>query len=83
MFTKIQETWKSAATTTYTSVVAAKTYMLNKITTDKKAQGIIEYGLILALVALGLVGTMGSMRNAISAKFAEAIAAIKGAKSPG
>ena len=63
----------------YTKAIAFKQSIITTITEDKKAQGVIEYGLLLALIALALVGIMGDMRDAIAAKFQEAISMIKGA----
>ncbi|MPL69035.1 hypothetical protein SDC9_14768 [bioreactor metagenome] len=36
---------------------------------NEKGQGMVEYGLILALIAVAVVGTLGVMGDDISAKF--------------
>lgn len=38
---------------------------LNKITTNEQAQGILEYGIIIALVSLAVLGGIGGLKNAI------------------
>ncbi len=78
-----KEMWKDSCIKIYSTYITTKQRILSYVTEDKKAQGVIEYGLILALVALALVGSMDGMKNAISQKFAEAISVINGAKGNG
>ena len=44
---------------------------------NNKAQGIIEYGLLLAVVAVALIAIITQLKNKIQSKIQEAINGIK------
>lgn len=44
---------------------------------DKKGQGMVEYGLILALIAVVVIGALTSMGTDITALFTKTGAALK------
>ena len=45
--------------------------MLKKLLMDESGQGMVEYGLIIAVVALIVVGAIATMGGGLSAKFGE------------
>ena len=45
---------------------------------DKKAQGILEYGIIIAVVSLGVLSAVTGVKNAIVSKLSEATKQILG-----
>ena len=47
------------------------------VLSDNKAQGIIEYGLLLAVVAVALIAIITQLKNKIQSKIQEAINGIK------
>lgn len=44
---------------------------------EQKAQGIIEYGLLLAIVAVALIGVITQLKNKIEDKLKQSIEGIK------
>ena len=50
-----------------------------RITDDERGQGIVEYGIVLAVVALLLIGPLTTLRESITAKLNQAAQAISGA----
>jgi pilus assembly protein Flp/PilA len=54
--------------------------MVNKlkgILTEEKGQGMTEYGLVLGLIAVAVVGTLVLLRNEIINIFKDAVAAVQ------
>ena len=45
--------------------------ILKRLWAEESGQGMAEYGLILALIAVVVMGTLGFLGEAIDAKFAE------------
>lgn len=53
--------------------------LLNKLLRDESGQGMVEYGLILALIAVGLVLGLTTLRTQIDAIFNRIREALTGA----
>ncbi|MDF2857113.1 MAG: pilin [Neobacillus sp.] len=56
--------------------------MMNKLRalfTEEEGQGMTEYGLVLGLIAVGVVAVLITMRTEITALFNRAVAAVTGA----
>jgi pilus assembly protein Flp/PilA len=56
--------------------------MMNKLRalfTEEEGQGMTEYGLVLGLIAVGVVAILITMRTEITALFNRAVTAITGA----
>jgi pilus assembly protein Flp/PilA len=56
--------------------------MMNKLRalfTEEEGQGMTEYGLVLGLIAVGVVAVLITMRTEITALFNRAVTAITGA----
>ena len=53
--------------------------VVNHFAKTTKGQAMVEYGIIIAVVVIGLITVMGNMRNAIADKFANAINQLNGA----
>jgi len=53
--------------------------LLNKLLRDESGQGMVEYGLILALIAVGLVLGLTTLREQIDAIFNRIREALTGA----
>lgn len=43
--------------------------LLGKLWKDESGQGMAEYGLILALIAVGVIAALGTLASKISARF--------------
>jgi pilus assembly protein Flp/PilA len=59
--------------------------MVNKlrgIIIEEKGQGMTEYGLVLGLIAVAVVGTLVLLRNEIINIFKDALAAVKSRQTP-
>ena len=54
-----------------------KMIMLQQLLNDKKGQGMVEYGLILALVAIVAIGSLKLMGTDIGAMFSTISSSIK------
>ncbi len=52
-------------------IFAAIYNRVSQIMRDEKGQGMVEYGLIIALVAIALIGVLEVMTGAISSVFTE------------
>ena len=89
MFEKIQKNYSALGMKVSSYCGAYKSYgwnkfrtaekkCLSKITTNEQAQGILEYGIIIALVSLAVLTGIGGLKNAIQEKLAEATNKIKG-----
>lgn len=50
--------------------------LLNKLLRDESGQGMVEYGLILALIAVGLIVGLGQLQGGIDGIFDQIIAAL-------
>ncbi len=50
--------------------------MITSVLQNKKGQGMVEYGLILALVSVAAVLTLGSVGDGIVSQFTAVIAAL-------
>jgi len=50
--------------------------LLNKLLRDESGQGMVEYGLILALIAVALIAGMTALREQITAIFARITGAL-------
>jgi pilus assembly protein Flp/PilA len=46
---------------------------------DEKGQGMVEYGLIIALIALVVIGALVAMGDSLTAKFNEIVTKLSGA----
>jgi pilus assembly protein Flp/PilA len=55
--------------------------LLNRFWNDESGQGLTEYVLIIALVAVGLILVLGVFRNAIGGVFDSATTQLNSAKS--
>jgi pilus assembly protein Flp/PilA len=51
----------------------------NQFVTDESGQGLVEYALIIALVAIGLIAILTLLRNSIGNVFNESKNALNGA----
>ena len=60
------------------STVRAK--VVNHFAKQTKGQAMVEYGVIIAVVVIGLIAVMGNMRQAISEKFQYAISELSKSK---
>lgn len=58
------------------------TNVMKKLWDGEEGQGMTEYGLILALVALAVVGVLGFMGGDIAKKFEEISTKLKGTPTP-
>jgi pilus assembly protein Flp/PilA len=59
--------------------------MLNKLRgliTEEKGQGMTEYGLVLGLIAVAVVGVLVAFRNEVITIFNEALAAVQSRATP-
>ncbi|MBS3948315.1 MAG: Flp family type IVb pilin [Dethiobacter sp.] len=56
--------------------------MLRKLISDESGQGMTEYALILALVAVGAIVAMTTLRTQIQAVFGRVTAALDAALTP-
>jgi pilus assembly protein Flp/PilA len=48
--------------------------LLKRLWLEEKGQDLVEYGLLLVLIALAAIGSMGALANAINGVFANATA---------
>jgi pilus assembly protein Flp/PilA len=62
-------------------VLAMKNF-LRKLLRDESGQGMTEYALILALVAIGAIVALGLLREEIIAVFNSIVTALQGAPRP-
>jgi pilus assembly protein Flp/PilA len=53
--------------------------MFTRLWKEEDGQGMTEYGLVLGLIAVGVVAILITMREEITALFNRAVTAIKGA----
>ena len=53
------------------------TKFISKFVQDESGATAIEYGLIAALIAVAIIGTVGALGTKISAKFAEVTTGMK------
>jgi pilus assembly protein Flp/PilA len=51
--------------------------MLRKLFTDESGQGMVEYGLIIALVAIVLIGALTAMNGGLSSLFGKVTTAVQ------
>lgn len=79
MFKKIKGFYDEAGIRAYAGMKAAKCYAVNfergareHIKGDNKAQGILEYGLIIALVSVGVIVAVMTLRNTIMERLSKA-----------
>lgn len=79
MFKKIKNLYDEAGIRTYLGVKSAKDYAVDfeknaraHIKGDNKAQGILEYGLIIALVSIAVIGAVLTLKNTITEKLGKA-----------
>ena len=50
---------------------------INWFTSEESGQGMVEYGLIIALIAIVLLGTLAAMRGGLEDIFGEITGALK------
>lgn len=55
---------------------------LKQLVTEEEGQGMVEYGLILALVAVVVMVAMGPLGGTIADKFDEIVTALGGTAAP-
>ena len=75
MFKKVKNLYNEAGIRAYTGMKMAQAYAVefehsarNHVKTDNKAQGILEYGLIIALVSIAVIGAVLMLKNTIVEK---------------
>ena len=56
--------------------------MLNKLWNDEAGQGMVEYGLIIALVAIVVIGALTAMGGSLKTKFNEIVGKLGGTPDP-
>jgi len=61
------------------SFVTVKSFMVNLLNGNRKGQGMVEYALIIALVAILLVAGIGLMKDQIVAVFTSITNTLQGA----
>ena len=49
--------------------------------TEEQGQGMTEYGLVLGVIAVAVVGILAALRTEIVAMFNDVLSAVKGAES--
>ena len=49
--------------------------------TEEQGQGMTEYGLVLGVIAVAVVGILAALRTEIISMFNEVLAAVKGAET--
>ncbi|MGE5592531.1 MAG: Flp family type IVb pilin [Betaproteobacteria bacterium] len=57
--------------------------LLKRLFKEEDGQGMVEYGLIIALVAVVLIGALVALRNGLSGIFGDATAALEDPASAG
>ncbi len=55
---------------------------LRNLVWDEEGQGLVEYGLIIALVSVLLIGALGLLRGGIEDAFGDATSALEGEETP-
>jgi len=56
--------------------------LYNWLHQDEKGQGMVEYGLIIALVAIGVIVVLGLMRDELKNTFQNIVNSLQGARNP-
>lgn len=72
MFNKVTTNAMSAIASTKARVDMLAKNAKTHVAGDKKAQGILEYGLLFVIVGLGLIAALGTLKETISNKLNEA-----------
>lgn len=55
--------------------------MLQRFARDEEGQGLVEYGLVIALVAIAVIGVLTAMGGQLQALFNKVITTLSGATS--
>jgi Flp pilus assembly pilin Flp len=53
--------------------------LIRRLLRNKRGQGLVEYALVIAIVALGLITALGLLRNSIGSTFKQDAAALSAA----
>ena len=56
--------------------------MLKRLLYEESGQGMVEYGLIIALVAIALIAVLGALGGGLKGKFNEIVSELGGTPAP-